>query len=80
MPWESHSTAAGPFNPVTLPRNPQSETRNWFAYGYTVGVGFDFAVTSNIFVRAEWEYVQFSAINDVRVSMNSGHLGVGVKF
>ena len=29
----------GPFNPVTLPRNPQSETRNWFAYGYTAGLG-----------------------------------------
>ena len=70
----------GPFNPVSLPRNPQFEARSMFAYGYTAGLGVDFAVTTNVFLRAEWEFVQFLAINDVRVNMNSGQVGVGVKF
>jgi outer membrane immunogenic protein len=70
----------GPFNPVTLPRNPQIETRSTVAYGYTAGLGLDVAVTSNVFLRAEWEYVQFLSINNIRVNMNSGQVGVGVKF
>jgi outer membrane immunogenic protein len=70
----------GPFNPVSLPRNPQLETRSRIAYGYTAGLGLDFSITSNIFVRAEWEYIGFMSMNDTRVSMNSGHVGVGVKF
>jgi outer membrane immunogenic protein len=70
----------GPFNPVTLPRNPQSQTQNQFAYGYTVGLGLDFAITSNLFLRAEWEYVDFLKVNDVRVNVNSVHAGVGVRF
>jgi opacity protein-like surface antigen len=70
----------GPFNPVTLPRNPQVETRNWAAFGYTAGVGMDVAITSNIFLRGEWEYVQFMNIGDVKVNVNSVHAGVGVRF
>jgi opacity protein-like surface antigen len=70
----------GPFNPVTLPRNPQSNTRNQIAYGYTAGLGLDVAVTANVFVRAEWEYVGFMSMNDIKVNMNTGQVGVGVKF
>jgi outer membrane immunogenic protein len=70
----------GPFNPVTLPRNPQSETRNLFAYGYTAGLGVDVAVTSNLFLRAEWEYVQFATIGDVKVNVNTVQAGVGIRF
>jgi len=71
-----------PGTPVTgildLPRSPQSEARSTIAYGYTAGLGLDFAITSNVFVRAEWEYVQFLPVNNVRLNMNSGHVGVGV--
>lgn len=70
----------GPFNPVTLPRNPQSETRNLFAYGYTAGLGVDVSITSNLFLRAEWEYVQLATIGDARVNVNSVHAGLGVRF
>jgi opacity protein-like surface antigen len=70
----------GPFTPVSLPRNPQSTTRNQIAYGYTAGLGLDVAVTSNVFVRAEWEYVGFMSMNNIKVNMNSGLIGAGVKF
>jgi outer membrane immunogenic protein len=70
----------GPFNPVTLPRNPQSETRNQFAYGYTAGLGMDVAITSNVFLRAEWEYVQFATISNVRLNVSSVHTGIGIRF
>jgi opacity protein-like surface antigen len=70
----------GPFNPVTLPRNPQSETRNWFAYGYTAGLGLDVAITSNLFLRAEWEYVQFMTVGNIRVNTSSVHTGIGIRF
>jgi opacity protein-like surface antigen len=67
-------------NPLSLPRNPQSESRGVIAYGYTAGLGIDIGITANMFLRAEWEYVQFFAINDVRVNVNSAHAGIGLKF
>ena len=73
-----------PGTPVTstlaLPRDPQSESRNVIAYGYTVGLGLDYEITRNLFLRGEWEFIQFVPINDVRVSMHSVHAGVGLRF
>jgi opacity protein-like surface antigen len=51
-----------------------------FAYGYTAGLGIDIAVTSNMFLRAEWEYIQFAPFQDINVSLNTGRAGLGVKF
>jgi outer membrane immunogenic protein len=66
---------------LILPRNPQVEgTEGQIAYGYTAGLGVDISLLPNMFLRAEWEYVQFPNVSDFRVAMNSARLGLGVKF
>jgi outer membrane immunogenic protein len=57
--------------------NGQSNALLW---GYTVGAGLDWAITPNIFVRGEFEFVQFAPIANIAVSVASGRLGAGLKF
>ena len=49
-------------------------------YGFTVGGGLDVALTSNIFLRGEFEYVRFAPLADMTVSVMSGRVGAGIKF
>jgi outer membrane immunogenic protein len=71
----------GPFQPVSLPRNPQSQSQGGvIAYGFTAGLGVEVALMQNLFVRAEWEFIEFPNIADFRVSANSARVGVGLKF
>jgi outer membrane immunogenic protein len=78
------STATPPVvssGPLDLPRNPQMEgTEGQIAYGYTAGLGVDVSLLPNMFLRAEWEFVQFPNVSDLRIAMNSARLGLGVKF
>jgi outer membrane immunogenic protein len=53
---------------------------NALLWGYTVGTGLDWAVTRNIFVRGEFEFVQFAPISNIAVSVASGRVGGGLKF
>jgi outer membrane immunogenic protein len=49
-------------------------------YGFSVGGGVDWALTPNLFVRGEFEYVRFAPVADILVSMMSARIGAGVKF
>lgn len=49
-----------------------------FVYGYSAGLGVDMMLFSNLFVRAEWEYLRFTSQTDA--SINSFRGGVGYKF
>jgi len=42
--------------------------------------GLDVALTRNVFLRAEYEYVQFAPIANLVVDVNSVRGGLGVKF
>ena len=42
-----------------------------FAYGYTAGLGLDVIVLPNVFLRAEWEYVQFFPVQDIKIHLNT---------
>ena len=71
----------GPFVSQPLSRNPQSQSQNGaIAYGFTAGLGIEFALMQNMFARAEWEFIEFPNINEFRVSMNSARVAVGLKF
>jgi opacity protein-like surface antigen len=66
---------------VTFPSNPQQETKNGaFVFGFSAGAGVDVALFENMFVRAEWEYVQFPSIDGINVSINNVRAGIGIKF
>jgi outer membrane immunogenic protein len=53
---------------------------NVIAYGYAAGLGIDVAFTPNVFMRAEWEYLQFFPVQDVKIHLNTFRAGLGLKF
>lgn len=60
---------------------PQSNSRNGvFAYGGAIGLGFDWALTQNLFVRGEYEYLQLQKIEGIDIRLNTVRAAVGLKF
>jgi opacity protein-like surface antigen len=49
-------------------------------YGFSAGGGIDWAVTPNVFVRGELEFVQFAPINNIPVYIVNARVGLGLKF
>jgi outer membrane immunogenic protein len=47
-------------------------------YGYSFGLGTEVMLVSNLFLRAEWEYVRFATTIDT--SINTVRAGLGYKF
>jgi opacity protein-like surface antigen len=57
-----------------------SETISKWLYGYSAGIGLDVALLPNIFVRGEWEFIQFGPFSDMRANLNALRLAAGVRF
>jgi outer membrane immunogenic protein len=53
---------------------------NALLFGFSVGGGLDWALTQNIFVRGEFEFVQFAPITNISVAIISGRVGARYKF
>jgi opacity protein-like surface antigen len=62
------------------PSTRVEQSNGSFAYGYTAGLGIDMAILPNVFVRAEWEWVQLMPFKDLNVHLNTVRTAVGVKF
>ncbi len=78
----SQQTSPGP-PPVVIPFGPVTTTdsqTNKFGYGFLWGLGMDVAITPNIFLRGEWEYIAFNKVGDIRSTVNTGRVGLGVRF
>jgi outer membrane immunogenic protein len=60
------------------PLNSTDAVHNHLIYGYTAGVGVDINLVGGLFMRAEWEYIRFSA--QVDTSINTVRAGLGYKF
>jgi opacity protein-like surface antigen len=94
LPYAVFGGAVGRFNyttasTVTVDQNPgglfgpvtQTDTQtNKFGYGFLYGLGVDVAITPNIFLRGEWEYIAFNKVGDIRTSVNTARVGIGVRF
>jgi|HubBroStandDraft_6_1064221.scaffolds.fasta_scaffold578545_2 outer membrane immunogenic protein len=48
--------------------------------GALVGLGIDVAVIPNVFLRGEWEYIAFAPVGGIRANINTGRVGIGVRF
>jgi outer membrane immunogenic protein len=48
--------------------------------GVTVGLGMDVAIMPNMFLRAEWEYIAFGPVAGIRSQINTGQVGLGMRF
>lgn len=66
--------------PASIPFNySQADVQNGhFIYGYAAGLGLDWALFGNAFLRAEWEYLKFTAPIDT--SVNTVRVGAGMRF
>jgi opacity protein-like surface antigen len=53
---------------------------NSFAAGWTAGLGMEYMLWGNMFMRAEWEYVRFLSVKDISFSTNNARVGLGYKF
>jgi outer membrane immunogenic protein len=51
---------------------------NHLIYGYTAGLGVDVNLIGGLFLRAEWEYIRFTAAVDTNI--NTVRAGLGYKF
>jgi outer membrane immunogenic protein len=62
------------------PQTKSEQQKDAIAYGFTAGAGIDVALTQNVFVRAEYEYIGFLPVHDFKIRIGTGRLGVGIKF
>jgi outer membrane immunogenic protein len=53
---------------------------NSFVVGWTAGLGGEYMLWDNVFMRAEWEYVRFVSVKDINFSTNNVRAGIGYKF
>jgi outer membrane immunogenic protein len=75
--------ADGTQNNFPLPQFALTSTvakTNAFVAGWTAGLGFEYMVCGNVFLRAEWEYIGFASIQNTTVTENSVRAGLGYKF
>jgi opacity protein-like surface antigen len=56
------------------------ERTNSIVAGWTGGLGLEYCLWGNVFMRGEWEYIKFLSVKDTTVSMNSLRAGIGYKF
>lgn len=74
-------TSAGGGAPATFNAGPISESKNnAIVGGFVVGLGLDIALTPNMFLRGEYEYVGFAKVNGVNNALNTGRVALGVRF
>jgi outer membrane immunogenic protein len=69
----------GPFL-GTFQQSASVGQKNVFVAGAAAGLGVDWAVTPAVFVRAEWEFVAFTSVNETRSNTQVGQVGVGLRF
>ena len=67
-------------SPAGAPLTISTSETGQFTYGWTACVGLDFALMNNIFIRAEYEYIQFGDFLGVNMHMQNARLGVAAKF
>lgn len=51
-----------------------------YMWGYSGGGGLEWALTPNIFARADYEFIQWSPISNIHSHLNIAHLGLGLRF
>lgn len=64
------------FGPIT-----QTDSKNnAVTAGFLVGLGMDVALLPNVFLRGEWEFVAFAPVGGIRSQLNTGRVGLGMRF
>jgi outer membrane immunogenic protein len=75
------TTTIGPTLAVPSQSLTMSQARgNDFVAGWTGGLGLEYMLWGNVFMRGEWEYIKFLSVMSTTVSVNSVRAGIGYKF
>jgi outer membrane immunogenic protein len=56
------------------------ERTNAFVAGWTGGLGLEYMLWGNVFMRGEWEYVKFLTVKNTAVQANHLRAAIGYKF
>jgi outer membrane immunogenic protein len=81
-PQSQPCTPSGPATPACVPfsfTGTAGKNGEWLV-GFAFGGGLDVALTRNVFLRAEYEYVQFAPIANLVLDVNTVRGGLGIKF
>src|SRR6267154_6083617 len=75
------TTIIGPTLFVPAQSQTLSEQRtNAFVAGWTGGLGLEYMLWGNVFMRGEWEYVKFLTVKNTAVQANHLRAAIGYKF
>lgn len=69
--------------PVPVPTQSQTlieQRTDAFVAGWTGGLGMEYMLLGNLFMRGEWEYMKFLAVKNTVVQANNLRFGIGYKF
>lgn len=64
----------------SLTTTASQERPNNFVVGWTGGLGLEYVLWNNVFLRGEWEYVKFLSVENTAVTLNTVRAGIGYKF
>jgi outer membrane immunogenic protein len=64
--------------PYCVPLSSTQAQHGHLIYGYSAGLGVDVNLIGGLFLRAEWEYIRFTASVDTNI--NTVRAGLGYKF
>lgn len=73
-------TPSGGTATVYAPPTQTDSKDNAYSAGFVAGLGMDVALLPNVFLRAEWEYIIFSPVGGIRSQLNTGRVGIGLRF
>jgi opacity protein-like surface antigen len=87
------ATADGEQNPATPPAicattptcvafsySASESKKNAWIFGWAAGVGADFLILPNLFLRAEYEYASFANVMGMNASINTVRVGAALKY
>ncbi|MGI8526151.1 MAG: outer membrane protein [Pseudolabrys sp.] len=80
--FATETQIAPPNTVLSLNPNPTIRTdhSNFTTWGPTLGFGLEVTVLPNVFLRAEYEFAAFHEVAGTRLRMQTGRVGVGLKF
>ena len=83
--WTTSTTVTVIIDPTGTPSTygPFTETYSrdkQYVAGVSAALGMDVMITPNVFLRGEWEFVQFGKVGNIKPNINTARVGVAVKF
>lgn len=58
----------------------EADRQTRFTWGYSLGGGLDFLIMPNVFARVEYEYTALNSVSGIKLGINTGRIGAGIKF